>query len=108
MEEKQKALDRAILQIEKQYGKGSIMRLGEQTSLDLEVIPTGSLSLDIALGVGAFPGPDRGDLRARGFRKTTLALHVMAEVQKTGASRPWWMRNTPWIPATPGKWGRHR
>lgn len=85
MEEKQKALDRAILQIEKQYGKGSIMRLGEQTSLDLEVIPTGSLSLDIALGVGGTPrgriveiyGPEASG-------KTTLALHVMAEVQKTG------------------------
>lgn len=85
MEEKQKALDRAILQIEKQYGKGSIMRLGEQTSLDLEVIPTGSLSLDIALGVGGIPrgriveiyGPEASG-------KTTLALHVMAEVQKTG------------------------
>ena len=85
MEEKQKALDRAILQIEKQYGKGSIMRLGEQTSLDLEVIPAGSLSLDIALGVGGVPrgriveiyGPEASG-------KTTLALHVMAEVQKTG------------------------
>ena len=85
MEEKQKALDRAILQIEKQYGKGSIMRLGEQTSLDLEVIPAGSLSLDIALGVGGIPrgriveiyGPEASG-------KTTLALHVMAEVQKTG------------------------
>jgi len=85
VEEKQKALDRAILQIEKQYGKGSIMRLGEQTSLDLEVIPTGSLSLDIALGVGGIPrgriveiyGPEASG-------KTTLALHVMAEVQKTG------------------------
>lgn len=85
MEEKQKALDRAILQIEKQYGKGSIMRLGEQTSLDLEVIPTGSLSLDIALGVGGIPRGRIVDIYGpEASGKTTLALHVMAEVQKTG------------------------
>lgn len=85
MEEKQKALDRAILQIEKQYGKGSIMRLGEQSGPDIDVIPTGSLSLDIALGVGGIPrgriveiyGPEASG-------KTTLALHIMAQVQKAG------------------------
>ncbi|NLM41313.1 MAG: recombinase RecA [Firmicutes bacterium] len=85
MDEKQKALDRAILQIEKQYGKGSIMKLGEQSKLDMDVIPTGSLSLDIALGVGGIPrgrivevyGPEASG-------KTTLALHVMAQVQKSG------------------------
>ena len=85
MEEKQKALDRAILQIEKQYGKGSIMRLGEQSGSDIDVIPTGSLSLDIALGVGGIPrgriveiyGPEASG-------KTTLALHIMAQVQKAG------------------------
>ncbi|HBG08799.1 MAG: recombinase RecA [Limnochordia bacterium] len=85
MDERQKALDRAILQIEKQYGKGSIMKLGEQSNLDIEVIPTGSLSLDIALGVGGIPkgriveiyGPEASG-------KTTLALHIMAQVQKSG------------------------
>jgi recombination protein RecA len=85
VEEKQKALDRAILQIEKQYGKGSIMRLGEQSGSDIDVIPTGSLSLDIALGVGGIPrgriveiyGPEASG-------KTTLALHIMAQVQKAG------------------------
>jgi len=85
VDEKQKALDRAILQIEKQYGKGSIMKLGEQSKLDMDVIPTGSLSLDIALGVGGIPrgrivevyGPEASG-------KTTLALHVMAQVQKSG------------------------
>lgn len=85
MEERLKALDRAILQIEKQYGKGSIMRLGEQSNLDVEVIPTGSLALDLALGVGGIPrgriveiyGPESSG-------KTTLALHIMAEVQKRG------------------------
>ncbi len=85
MEEKQKALDRALLQIEKQYGKGSIMKLGENTKLKVEAIPTGSLSLDVALGVGGIPrgrvievyGPESSG-------KTTLALHIMAEVQRSG------------------------
>ncbi|HBG02202.1 MAG TPA: recombinase RecA [Firmicutes bacterium] len=83
--EKQKALDRAVLQIEKQYGKGSIMKLGEAGSNAIEAIPTGSLALDIALGVGGIPrgrvieiyGPESSG-------KTTLALHIMAEVQKNG------------------------
>lgn len=83
--ERHKALDRAILDIEKQYGKGSIMKLGENTRLNIEAIPTGSLSLDVALGVGGIPrgrvievyGPESSG-------KTTLALHIMAEVQKTG------------------------
>ena len=87
--EKEKALDRAVLQIEKQYGKGSIMKLGETGSISIEAIPTGSLALDIALGVGGIPrgrvieiyGPESSG-------KTTLALHVMAEVQKTEALPP--------------------
>lgn len=57
--EKQKALERAVLDIEKQYGKGAIMKLGDTVSRSIEVIPTGSLSLDIALGVGGVP---RGEL----------------------------------------------
>lgn len=85
MSEREKALERAILQIEKQYGKGSIMKLGEGTQLNIEVIPTGSLSLDIALGVGGIPrgrvvevyGPESSG-------KTTLALHIMAQAQKMG------------------------
>lgn len=84
MKEK-KALDLTLNQIEKQFGKGSIMRLGENTKLDLEVIPTGSLDLDIALGIGGIPrgriieiyGPESSG-------KTTLALHIVAEAQKTG------------------------
>lgn len=83
--EKNKALDLAISQIEKQFGKGSIMRLGEGAKLDLEVIPTGSLDLDIALGVGGIPrgrvieiyGPESSG-------KTTIALHMIAEAQKLG------------------------
>lgn len=85
MSEKKKALDLAISQIEKQFGKGSVMRLGENTKLNLSIIPTGSLDLDIALGIGGLPrgriveifGPESSG-------KTTVALHVIAEAQKTG------------------------
>lgn len=83
--EKKKALDLAISQIEKQFGKGSIMRLGEDAKLNLEIIPTGSLDLDIALGIGGIPrgriievyGPESSG-------KTTIALHIIAEAQKLG------------------------
>ena len=85
MADKQKALETAISQIEKQYGKGSIMKLGQNATLNIEAIPTGSLSLDIALGVGGVPrgrvveifGPESSG-------KTTLALHIVAEAQKLG------------------------
>ena len=71
--------------IEKMYGKGSIMRLGDQTNLNVEVIPTGSLALDLALGIGGVPrgriieiyGPESSG-------KTTLALHIVAQAQKAG------------------------
>ena len=85
-EEKQKALEAALGQIEKQYGKGSVMKLGESgASMQVEAVPTGSLSLDIALGVGGVPkgriieiyGPESSG-------KTTVALHMVAEVQKRG------------------------
>ena len=55
MDDKQKALEQAILQIEKQFGKGSIMKLGEAKQADVEVIPTGCLTLDLALGIGGIP-----------------------------------------------------
>lgn len=84
-ENKKEALELAIAQIEKQYGKGSIMKLGENSTLDIETVPTGSLALDIALGVGGIPkgriievyGPESSG-------KTTLALHILAESQKRG------------------------
>ena len=85
-EDKMKALDAAISNIEKQLGKGSVMKLGESTAnLNVECIPTGSLSLDIALGIGGVPkgrvveiyGPESSG-------KTTVALHMVAEVQKRG------------------------
>ncbi len=85
MADKQKALETAISQIEKTYGKGSIMKLGQNATLNIEAIPTGSLSLDLALGVGGVPrgrvveiyGPESSG-------KTTLALHIVAEAQKLG------------------------
>ena len=87
MIEKQKALEMAINQIERQFGKGAIMRLGDTAKLNVEVIPTGSLELDIALGVGGVPrgriieifGPESSG-------KTTLALHMIAEAQKMGGT----------------------
>ncbi len=83
--DKQKALDAALAQIEKNFGKGSVMRLGASSSHDIEAIPTGSLGLDIALGIGGLPkgriieiyGPESSG-------KTTLALHAIAEAQKAG------------------------
>jgi recombination protein RecA len=84
-DEKQRALNLALAQIEKQYGKGAIMRLGESQALDIPVIPSGSLALDAALGVGGMPrgrmieiyGPEASG-------KTTLALHVVASAQRGG------------------------
>ncbi|NLG53576.1 MAG: recombinase RecA [Clostridiales bacterium] len=83
--EKKKALDTALEQIEKQFGKGSVMRLGENRSMNISCISTGSLTLDIALGVGGVPrgriveiyGPESSG-------KTTIALHMVAEAQKAG------------------------
>ena len=83
--DKKKALETAIAQIERDYGKGSIMRLGENSGIMVEAIPTGSLSLDVALGIGGVPkgriieiyGPESSG-------KTTLALHIVAEAQKRG------------------------
>ncbi len=85
-EDKIRALDAALSQIEKQFGKGAVMKLGDKNaSLNIEAVPTGSLSLDLALGIGGVPkgriieiyGPESSG-------KTTVALHVVAEVQKMG------------------------
>lgn len=85
MMEKKKALEMALGQIEKQFGKGAVMKLGENTHMSVEVIPTGAIGLDIALGVGGVPrgriveifGPESSG-------KTTVALHIIAEAQKAG------------------------
>ena len=86
-DDKDKALDMALGQIEKQFGKGSIMRMGDKVSLGIESIPTGALSLDLALGIGGLPrgrvveiyGPESSG-------KTTLATHVVAEAQRNGGT----------------------
>jgi recombination protein RecA len=85
--ERQKALEMALGQIEKQFGKGSVMRMGEKGSMNVEAIPTGALALDIALGVGGLPrgrvveiyGPESSG-------KSTLAMHVVAEAQRNGGA----------------------
>ena len=83
--DKKKALETALAQIEKDFGKGTIMKLGENTHMQVDSIPTGSLTLDLALGIGGIPrgriieifGPESSG-------KTTVALHVVAEVQRMG------------------------
>lgn len=85
MSDRQAALDMALKQIEKQFGKGSIMKLGEQTDTRISTVPSGSLALDTALGIGGYPrgriievyGPESSG-------KTTVALHAIAEVQQQG------------------------
>ncbi|MCR8968991.1 recombinase RecA [Facklamia sp. 7083-14-GEN3] len=82
---RQKALDQALKNIEKSYGKGAIMRLGDRTSVEIDTVPSGSLALDVALGIGGYPrgrviecyGPESSG-------KTTVALHAIASVQKRG------------------------
>src|ERR1700744_1974506 len=83
--DREKALDTALAQIDKQFGKGSVMRLGERAAVPMEVIPTGSIALDIALGIGGLPlgrvieiyGPESSG-------KTTVALHAVANAQAAG------------------------
>jgi recombination protein RecA len=83
--DREKALDMALAQIDKQFGTGSIMRMGEKTTMAIEAVPTGALSLDLALGIGGLPrgrvteiyGPESSG-------KSTLAMHVVAEAQRNG------------------------
>ncbi len=84
---KKDALAEALLQIEKQYGKGAIMKLGDRVNQPIDVIPTGCLTLDLALGIGGIPkgrvieiyGPESSG-------KTTVSLHIIAEAQKMGGT----------------------
>ena len=83
--DREKALESALAQIDKQYGKGSVMRLGDEVRQPIEVIPTGSIALDVALGIGGLPrgrvveiyGPESSG-------KTTVALHAIANAQAAG------------------------
>src|SRR5690242_8700882 len=83
--DREKALETALAQIERQFGKGSVMRLGDESRAPVDVIPTGSIALDVALGIGGIPrgrvveiyGPESSG-------KTSLALHVVANAQKAG------------------------
>ena len=103
LSDKKKALETAISQIEKNFGKGTVMRLGDRPEMNVEAIPTGSLALDAALGIGGVPkgriieiyGPESSG-------KTTLALHIVAQAQKRGgevafvdAEHPQYNRRNP-------------
>ena len=115
-EDRAKALDAALSQIDRQFGKGSVMRLGDRVQSKVQVIPTGATSLDIALGIGGLPrgrvvevyGPESSG-------KTTVALHAVANAQRNGAwtptrssspsrtpaSRPW---RSPTCSSGRGRW----
>lgn len=96
MLDKKKALETALSQIEKQYGKGAVMRLGQNKAMNVEAISTGSIALDVATGIGGLPrgriieiyGPESSG-------KTTLALHVVAEAQKLGGEHALRQRKLP-------------
>jgi len=100
-DDREKALDAALGQIEKQFGKGSIMRMGENLHMNIESIPTGALALDMALGIGGLPrgrivelyGPESSG-------KSTLAMHVVAKRSETVASVPTSTPSTPWTRST--------
>jgi predicted ATP-dependent serine protease len=103
--DRQKALEAALAQIDRAFGKGSAMRLGAKETMQVEAVSTGSLGLDIALGIGGLPrgriieiyGPESSG-------KTTLALHAIAEAQKGGGRRLLSMPNTRSIRSMPRNW----
>ena len=105
LENRKKALELALAQIEKQFGKGSIMRMDGATHLEIEVIPTGCLALDLALGVGGVPrgrvieiyGPESSG-------KTTLTLSIIPRSRKSAVRRLLSTRNTRSMRPTPAKW----
>ena len=106
--DKKKALETAMAQIKKSFGDGSIMRLGDAASMNVEVIPTGSLTLDLALGVGGLPkgriveiyGPESSG-------KTTLASMWWQKPRRWAVRWPLWTPNTHWTLNMRRHWGRH-
>ena len=108
-EEKRKALDTAIAQLEKDYGRGTIMKLGENARMEVQAVHTGSIALDFALGIGGLPrgriteifGPESSG-------KTTVALHVIAEVQKEGGEAALSTPSTRSTRFTPKPWGGYK
>ncbi len=108
-DDRQKALETALLNIEKQYGKGSVMRLGDDSRAPLDVIPTGSIALDVALGIGGLPrgrvveiyGPESSG-------KTTVSLHAVASAQAAGGIVASSTPSTRSTPSTPSPRRRHR
>jgi recombination protein RecA len=87
LSDKQKALELALAQIERSHGKGAVMKLGDRTALEVEAIPTGSIALDIALGVGGIPRGRVTEIYGHeSGGKTTLALHIVAEAQRMGGT----------------------
>ena len=104
--DKKKALETAMQQIEKTYGKGSIMRYGDNVQPNVEAIPTGSLALDLALGIGGVPrgriieiyGPESSG-------KTRWLCTFWRRPRKWAARWPSWMPSTLWIPPMPVRWG---
>src|SRR2546422_8272576 len=87
MSDRSKAIEQAILQIEKQFGKGAIMKMGETTHGPIDTIPTGAIALDLALGVGGLPRGRVVEIYGNeGSGKTTLALHTIASAQKLGGT----------------------
>ena len=86
-QDREKALDLALAQIDRQFGKGSIMRLGDDTRPPVQVIPTGSLALDVALGIGGLPRGRVVEIYGpQAYGKTTVALHAVASVQREGGN----------------------
>jgi recombination protein RecA len=87
LSDKQKALELALAQIERSHGKGAVMKLGDRTALEVEAIPTGSIALDIALGIGGIPRGRVTEIYGHeSGGKTTLALHIVAEAQRLGGT----------------------
>ena len=101
-DDKKRAIDTAMAQIERMYGKGAIMRFGDKAELNVDYIPTRSLSLDVALGIGGLP---KGRIVGRSPPARPPWLCTSSRRPRSGAARwPLWTQSTPWTPPMPGHW----